>query len=97
MPGSTYTCPSQPITSRTANRTARLWRPVSITSPDLTRADRKRVADALKAEFDEAKDGFESKGDFGSVVRRRALEVNVDEALVGAEDKSVLEEVFGEP
>lgn len=63
------------------------------TSPDLTRADRKRVADALKAEFDEAKEGFESKADFKSVIERRAMAVGVDEALSG--DESPLEEVFG--
>jgi hypothetical protein len=63
------------------------------TSPDLTRADRKRVADALKAEFDEAKGGFEAvaekkgvkaaaeKKSFERVMTERALTVDVDEAL----------------
>ena len=65
------------------------------TSPDLTRADRKRVADALKAEFDEAKEGFESKADLKDVIERRALTMDVDEAL--SRPESLIEEVFGEP
>lgn len=63
------------------------------TSPDLTRADRKRVADALKSEFDEAKDGFESRSDFEAMVRQRALPVDVEGALSQAE--SPVEAVFG--
>jgi hypothetical protein len=63
------------------------------TSPDLTRADRKRVADALKAEFDEAKEGFEADtGTFESMVKRRALVLDVDEAL--RQPESPLEELF---
>ncbi|MGB8508670.1 MAG: hypothetical protein WCD76_09710 [Pyrinomonadaceae bacterium] len=67
------------------NRTILLVR----TSPDLTRADRKRIADALNAEFKEAK-GLESveggHPTFASVVTKRAMSVNVDEALAGSED-----------
>jgi hypothetical protein len=50
------------------------------TSPDLTRADRARVANTLKAEFDEAKQGFEADSDFELVVER-ASRIGVDEAL----------------
>ena len=50
------------------------------TSPDLTRADRARVASTLKSEFDEAKKGFESDSDFELVIER-ASRIGVDEAL----------------
>lgn len=50
------------------------------TSPDLTRADRKRVADALKTEFDEAKSGFEAVPEFESIISR-ASRMDIDEAL----------------
>jgi hypothetical protein len=65
------------------------------TSSDLTKADRKRVADALKAEFDEAK-SFESVSvkwpSFETVIKERALAVSVDEAL--AQPEQSIEEIF---
>lgn len=59
------------------------------TSPDLTRADRKRIADALNSEFNEAKGLEFAPGEqptLEAVVTRRALNVGVDEALEQAED-----------
>src|SRR5690349_24234172 len=60
------------------------------TSPDLTRADRKRVADALKTDFEEAKEGLESTGDF-EVVAQRATRMDVNVALSQTES---LTEIF---
>jgi hypothetical protein len=68
------------------------------TSPDLTRADRKRVADALKAEFDEARQGFESVGmpeSLEDVIARRASTSNVDELLKLSDESTT--EVFQSP
>lgn len=66
------------------------------TSPDLTAADRKRVAAAVKTEYEEAKSGFESVEreivPFESVVRR-SLRIGVDEAL--GEPEPTIQEIFG--
>jgi hypothetical protein len=65
------------------------------TSPDLTRADRKRVADALKSEFDEARQGFESAStpeSFEDVIARHALTNNVDELLKESDESTT--EIF---
>jgi hypothetical protein len=67
-------------------------------SPDLTQADRKRVANALKAEFNEAKDGLEMLGpgqkNLDAMIRERALIVNVDDAMEQPEPS--LEEIFSD-
>jgi hypothetical protein len=59
------------------------------TSPDLTRADRKRIADALNSEFNEAKGLPESVGaqpTFGALVAKHIQSVSADEALAQSED-----------
>jgi len=65
------------------------------TSPDLTRADRKRVADALKSEFEEAGQGFESvttPESFEDVIARHPFTGNVDDLLKQSEASTT--EVF---
>ena len=61
------------------------------TSPDLTAADRKRVALALKAEFDDAKSGFEAVPDFEATIKR-ASKMDVDKAL--DQPEASLAEIF---
>jgi hypothetical protein len=59
------------------------------TSPDLTRADRKRIADALTKDFNDAKGLEAAPGEqptFAAVVASQAMTVGVDEALAQAED-----------
>jgi hypothetical protein len=68
-------------------------------SPDLTQADRKRVAAALKAEFNEAQEGFESLGagkkNLDVMIKERAFIINVDDAMEQPEPS--LKEIFSEP
>jgi hypothetical protein len=65
------------------------------TLPDLTRADSKRIATALKDEFDEAKSGFEATVEvqpLEMLIKDRALKIDVDKSLKQPEPS--LEEVF---
>ncbi len=65
------------------------------TLPDLTRADRQRIAAALKDEFDEARSGFEADvkvKPLETVIKDRALKIDVNESLKQPEPS--LEEIF---